>query len=271
MAYALAEEITLTTYYPSPRGVYQELRTSGNVQIGTLDTPANPAAAPRLYVVRNRNTALVSGPAFRVDDELPAGGGSDPTPFVIDEQGNVGIGTPSPTAKLDVAGSIKIADGTQGAGKVLVSDANGLVSWTSAQTNCSYAVDSSRVTYTGGGRFTVKAMTFTKASASTGLLVRAVMSAWSSTDGVYTAGVNVGGMNYDQLQFSHSSYTALRAPASVFNVIRGLPAGNQTVNFYIGAVAPYPGLVFNPTPSDYSYLDGPTWSTFEVCEVPRVL
>ena len=26
--YALAEEITLTTYYPSPRGVYQELRAT---------------------------------------------------------------------------------------------------------------------------------------------------------------------------------------------------------------------------------------------------
>jgi len=26
--YALAEELILTTYYPSPRGVYQELRVS---------------------------------------------------------------------------------------------------------------------------------------------------------------------------------------------------------------------------------------------------
>ncbi|MBI4597553.1 MAG: hypothetical protein HY737_04030 [Candidatus Omnitrophica bacterium] len=42
--YVIAEEITLTTYYPSPRGVYQELRStnstflaynSGNVGIGT--------------------------------------------------------------------------------------------------------------------------------------------------------------------------------------------------------------------------------------------
>ena len=37
---AIAEEITLTTYYPSPRGVYNELRTAGNVQIGLLDPPA---------------------------------------------------------------------------------------------------------------------------------------------------------------------------------------------------------------------------------------
>ena len=43
--------------------------------------------------------------------------------------GNVGIGTTTPTAKLDVTGNIKIANGTQGAGKVLTSDANGLSSW----------------------------------------------------------------------------------------------------------------------------------------------
>ncbi|HOY31636.1 MAG TPA: hypothetical protein PKW80_07125 [Bacteroidales bacterium] len=44
-------------------------------------------------------------------------------------QGNVGIGTSTPAAKLDVTGQIKITDGTQGAHKVLTSDANGLASW----------------------------------------------------------------------------------------------------------------------------------------------
>ena len=34
MAYAIAEEITLTTYYPSPRGVYKELRVMGNADVG---------------------------------------------------------------------------------------------------------------------------------------------------------------------------------------------------------------------------------------------
>jgi hypothetical protein len=41
----------------------------------------------------------------------------------------VGIGTPTPSAKLDVIGAVKITDGTQGASKVLTSDANGLASW----------------------------------------------------------------------------------------------------------------------------------------------
>jgi len=42
---------------------------------------------------------------------------------------NVGIGTTTPNAMLHVSGTVKISDGTQGAGKVLTSDAAGLASW----------------------------------------------------------------------------------------------------------------------------------------------
>jgi hypothetical protein len=49
---------------------------------------------------------------------------------VITNAGNMGIGTTNPTEKLEVNGKIKITDGTQGNGKVLVSDANGGGTWT---------------------------------------------------------------------------------------------------------------------------------------------
>lgn len=45
---------------------------------------------------------------------------------------NTGIGVANPQAKLDVAGTFKLADGTQGAGKVLTSDASGNASWQTA-------------------------------------------------------------------------------------------------------------------------------------------
>ena len=43
--------------------------------------------------------------------------------------GSIGIGTSSPGAKLDVVGNVRIADGTQGDRKVLMSDGNGNASW----------------------------------------------------------------------------------------------------------------------------------------------
>lgn len=44
-AYAVAENITLTTYYPSPRGVYQQLRATTEVDI--MATPSSPIPVGR--------------------------------------------------------------------------------------------------------------------------------------------------------------------------------------------------------------------------------
>lgn len=46
--------------------------------------------------------------------------------------GNVGIGTVTPSASLEINGSVKIKDGTEGQDKVLTSDATGLASWQNA-------------------------------------------------------------------------------------------------------------------------------------------
>ncbi len=50
-------------------------------------------------------TNLGAGLSLRVNDET---GDADATPFVIDASGNVGIGTTSPSAKLDIAGNTSI-------------------------------------------------------------------------------------------------------------------------------------------------------------------
>ena len=61
--------------------------------------------------------------------------------MILSTNGNLGIGIGAvvPTAKLDVAGNVKIVDGTQGTGKILTSDADGLASWQTPGT-CGLAI-----------------------------------------------------------------------------------------------------------------------------------
>ncbi len=66
-------------------------------------------------------------------------GTSDSLRMTIAADGDVGIGTMSPGAKLEVNGQVKITGGSPGAGKILTSDASGLGSWQ---------------TFTGGGDIT---------------------------------------------------------------------------------------------------------------------
>ncbi|MBI4376301.1 MAG: hypothetical protein HY549_07605, partial [Elusimicrobia bacterium] len=81
-----SENITLSTYYPAPSGIYTRIITTGDT-------------------------------------------------ILARDGGRVGIGTASPSAKLEVAGTahitgqLRIEGGSPGAGKTLVSDATGLGSW----------------------------------------------------------------------------------------------------------------------------------------------
>ncbi len=69
--------------------------------------------------------------------------------FAVDSAGKVGIGTITPTSTFTVVGTFKLVDGTQGAGKVLTSDANGLAAWQTAATGALAIGDS----YGGGKIF----------------------------------------------------------------------------------------------------------------------
>ncbi|OJX51849.1 MAG: hypothetical protein BGO88_03725 [Flavobacterium sp. 38-13] len=82
----------------------------------------NPLAA--LHVDPARNTPATGTPTTQQTDDF----------IVYNNTGNVGIGTVSPITKLHINNetanpSITITDGTQGVGKVLTSDANGVATW----------------------------------------------------------------------------------------------------------------------------------------------
>ncbi len=99
-----SESLTLSTTYPAPFGVYNQIITTGNGGPAPVNTTLNKNAG---------NTILVP----------PTNGA-----------GRVGIGTTSPVAKLDVVGSIRMANGNQGVGKALISDATGVANWTGFKT-----------------------------------------------------------------------------------------------------------------------------------------
>jgi len=172
---AYSEEVTISTYYPSPYGSYQSLETSsdthlatasGNVGIGTTEplekltlvdsgTPGNGRvvaiysdsegdSASMLSVV---GSSLTGGAANNIGVEvrrlntdnqsigyrllnptadkgwiwrmaqnsdnltLDTVGGVADAITVLPMSGNVGIGAPAPTAKLEVGGDVKVTGG----------------------------------------------------------------------------------------------------------------------------------------------------------------
>ncbi|MDO9187235.1 MAG: hypothetical protein Q7W13_14565 [Bacteroidia bacterium] len=82
---------------------------SGNVFLG-YEAGYNETGSNKLYIANNSsNPPLIYGDF---------------------SSGNVGIGTSTPGATLEVTGQVKITGGTPGSGKVLTSDAAGLATWT---------------------------------------------------------------------------------------------------------------------------------------------
>ena len=155
---AFAEEsFTITTYYPSPYGSYNELSTAsntylatepfGNVGIGTkspqgkLDIAAGTAAGygsrdtsiffhrtdlPTSFANRITNSFSGNPPDTTMNFELTNSAGDGYTNvMMLRGDGNVGIGTLNPQGKLDLNGSLAVA-GNQGTpGQVLQSQGAG--------------------------------------------------------------------------------------------------------------------------------------------------
>ncbi len=116
-AYADDDTLTISTYYPSPFGVYNRLQTNS---LGVGDN--------------NNNGVLDSG------DVPPATRGATNGDVWIAGNVGIGIGATAPTAGLDVNGNVRIRGGGPGANKVLTSDDNGLATWQSANSTTNIVI-----------------------------------------------------------------------------------------------------------------------------------
>ncbi len=134
------------TYSPSGYAGYFEgmVYASDNVGIGT-ETPNYKleVKAPTNHALKlstesaNSNVDIQAGPTGSGSMRLNVFGGANAITFNVNNieklrmnsNGDIGIGTASPGARLEVNGQVKVTGGSPGAGKVLTSDAGGLASW----------------------------------------------------------------------------------------------------------------------------------------------
>lgn len=134
VTYGVAEEFTLSTYYPSPRGVYHELRTAGPIKVGDVSSAAAQArlevrgagadfTTAGLLVTNNSSTPLL---VVR-DSGLVGIGVNDPaaTGRLVVMGGNAGIGTINPAVPLHVTAASAAGNSAQEIVRLTHVDADG--------------------------------------------------------------------------------------------------------------------------------------------------
>lgn len=106
--------------------------TAGNVIATSLYSgygTTTDVIAAKMEVIAEANFTDAISPGAIVFSTTKSGNTFADEKMRISSNGFVGIATQSPTANLDVNGTFKLTDGTQGKGKILTSDPAGNASW----------------------------------------------------------------------------------------------------------------------------------------------
>ncbi len=140
--HAQTGNVGIGTSSPNQKLHVESLDTTGYAGAIKLSTP-NMDSSSQAVLMFGKNTGTRNQAEIRYHFDGNSSinnqyqfGFSNIQPFVF-FNGNtrVGIGEENPDAKLHVNGNVKVSDGTQGAGKVLTSDADGLATWAESTTD----------------------------------------------------------------------------------------------------------------------------------------
>ena len=113
-----------------------DVQNAGIVINAAPDAQTNTRQAALAFDVRKYDNTgpLLNKDLFSWGSFVGSSIGGQQAYMLMDAQGNLGIGTTNPGAKLEVAGQVKITGGAPGPGKVLTSDQYGLATWEPAAT-----------------------------------------------------------------------------------------------------------------------------------------
>jgi len=164
-----------------------------------------------------RITQAGAGVPLRVEDET-----TDTTPFIVNTAGNVGIGTPTPTAKLQVVGGIVSTDPTAGVG--YGTGAGGTVTQGTSRTT-PVTIDKvcgSIVLFTAAGVSTYTSFVVNNTTVSINDTI--IITVVGGSNNYFAFANNIVDATSFQIHFVSTSGTASDAPTINFTIINSVTA-----------------------------------------------